>query len=148
LSDIGATGIRKILYDKKLRERMILFGTCSPGLEQYFKEWRDELIRCAILGTKTRAEIAAEIREKRIKALWDNILLNMKPCRRCGAKADVISNIDCGIDGGPGPITIRGIKIQCSNNCGMKTDVFNNYPGDVQQLALLRRVKNIWNSYK
>jgi hypothetical protein len=112
--------------------------------------WEDACLY-VVTGQRSEREMKERLKKARsIRALRrarQGVVASLACCPRCGARAEVRGGIDCGIDVGPGPVTIRGVQIRCSRDCGMKTDVFEGYPDPQQQLQVLIQAATKWNEY-
>jgi len=111
----------------------------------YAKNMQENFTRYSA-GKRTRGEILEDRHNRLFKRLWWNLKATIKDCCHCHKQPEVISNIDCGIDGGPGPVTLRGVQLKC--DCGMRTDIHENYPSDDLQLKCFEKAIVQWNCYK
>lgn len=114
-------------------------------LGKWFQKSFDENMSRSLLGKRTRGEIKTERRNRLFARKWRDLKATINNCCHCQKQPEVISNIDCGIDGGPGPVTCRGVKLKC--NCGMSTDIHENYPSDDLQFECFKKAINQWNNY-
>lgn len=109
----------------------------------------------AMLYTATGQRSHREAAERHDKAVGlvlhrrsrRRIVFGLHRCPCCKSDPRVVGGMDCGIDGGPGPVSIKGVQIRCSRNCGMKTDVHESYPSREEQLKALRRAAAEWNGF-
>jgi hypothetical protein len=112
--------------------------------------WEDAWMY-AVTGQRSEREMKERRQKARsIRALRrsrQGVMASLAYCPRCGASAEVRGGIGCGIDGGPSPVTIKGVQIRCSRDCGMKTDVFEGYPDPREQLKVLISAAAQWAQY-
>lgn len=122
-----------------------IYETHLDDLAKWHAKRIDEaLLRCS-MGKRTRGEILDDRRKRLFARKWRDLKATINNCCHCQKQPEVISNIDCGIDGGPGPVTCRGVKLKC--NCGMSTDIHENYPSDDLQFECFKKAINQWNNY-
>lgn len=118
-----------------------LYEKNVKALTEHAKQHNADVLHYALTGKKPSWVIDSEKREKLLKENWDNIIIDN--CCHCGKAPEVVTDIDCGIDGGPSPYTVHGLKIKC--HCGMQTDIYH-HRCDQEKLEAYIKCSAKWNS--
>lgn len=113
-------------------------------LSKHLSEGYEEAIIYALLGKKSPRMLEWEKKKNEEEKQWNNLISEIKSCCHCKNDPELKSDIDCGIDGGPGPCTIYGLQIKCS--CGMSGKLYTIY-GESKLECLKKAVKE-WNEKK
>ena len=126
-----------------MNEAYNIYDKHKDALARSMRGVMDEAVKCMFTGKKPSWAIEAEKRKRELKCQWDKIKLNN--CCHCDKSPILIEDINCGIDGGPSPITIHGLKIKC--NCSMQTGIYN-YRDDNERLEAYIKCSKEWNKLK